>query len=117
MWKANKYYRGELGEGDVPPNVCIEIALWDRFGWGPEQTDKLSMNTLRMMFIAMEQENVSKNATEKLGEPDSERFRLKQQAARAAEMRGDKGNTYDDDDGEVAPMGGNARTFRRQMRG
>jgi hypothetical protein len=116
MWKAHRYYRGELGEGDMPPDVCIEIALWDRFGWGPEQTDSISLNKLRMMFIVMEQERVSRHAAEKLGNPDSERMRLKQQAARAAEMRGEKKiNTYDGDDGVTGTT--NAKTFRKEMRG
>jgi hypothetical protein len=110
MWKAHKYYRGELTEGDMPPDVCIEIALWDRFGWGPEQTDALSLNDLRMMFIAMEQERVSKHAVEKMGEPDTERMMAKKRAQQAAEMQGDN---YGDEPHQAT----NAKTIRRQMRG
>lgn len=112
MWKAHKYYRGELAEGDTPPDACIEIALWDRFGWGPEQTNALSMNDMRIMFAVMEQERISRHSIEKLGAPDTERMRAKQQAARAAELRGEtRGHSEDDPVPET-----NAKVIRRNMR-
>lgn len=77
MWAAAKYYAHKLGEGELPPNECIEIALWDRFGWGPTETNQLTSKQLRNIFIVMEQERWTKDAVENLGKPDFERFQKK----------------------------------------
>jgi len=60
-----------LGWGEQPPNICIEIALWERFpGWGPHITDKFSIHYLRTLFAILEQREVDRNAIESLGKPD-----------------------------------------------
>lgn len=61
----------------MPPVECIEMALWDRFKWGPEQTDRLTSRKLRIIFSILEQEKVSKDAIENLGKPDNERMQQK----------------------------------------
>lgn len=60
----------------MPPDECIEIALWDRFKWGPDQTDRFTSKRLKILFAILEQERVSKNAME-LGAPDSRRINQK----------------------------------------
>jgi hypothetical protein len=67
------YYRNKLPPGQLPPDECVEIALWDRFGWGPEQTEKLTEGRLRIIFAILEQQRVSKDRMENLGNPDVRR--------------------------------------------
>jgi len=64
--------------GEIPPDECIEIALWDRFGWGPSETDSLSPLRLRKIFVILEQQRVSKDAVENLGPPNEGRMAQKQ---------------------------------------
>lgn len=73
-----------MGQGELPPDICIEIALWDRFGWGPEQTNKLTLAKLRTLFAVLEQQRVTKDAIENLGPPNPERL----QAMVAAQAEG-----------------------------
>jgi len=61
----------------LPPVECIEISLWERFKWGPEQTDRLSSRKLRAIFAILEQERVSKDAIDNLGKPDPVRMQQK----------------------------------------
>ena len=64
-----------MPEGDSPPDICIEIALWDRFpGWGPEQTRRLTMLELRILFAVLEQQRVTKDSMENLGKPSQEKL-------------------------------------------
>lgn len=58
----------------MPPAICIEVALWERFGWGPEVTDKFTDARLREMMIVLEQQRVSRDAVSNLGPPDSSRL-------------------------------------------
>ena len=87
MFTAAKYYEGKLAEGELPPDECIEIALWDRFGWGPLDTECISFNKLRMIFLILEQERVSKNKTEDLGKPNFERMQSSMEAKAAAQTQ------------------------------
>ena len=59
-----------------PPDLCIEVALWDRFGWGPEQTRSMTFKELRQLFIVLEQQRVSRDAVENLGKPTVERAEM-----------------------------------------
>ena len=38
----------------MPPNFALEIILWDRFGWGPEQTRSMTISQLRGLFLILE---------------------------------------------------------------
>lgn len=38
--------------------------MWDRFGWGPEQTDKFTLAGMKMLFAILEQQRVSRDAVE-----------------------------------------------------
>jgi hypothetical protein len=82
----------------------VELALWDRFGWGPDQTSKLSLSQLRLLFAVMEQQRVSKDAIENLGSPDFKRIEAKMLALRAAEKQ---------QESQVA----NAKVIRRDLQG
>lgn len=108
-WRASQYYRGRLKEGDIPPDECIELSLWDRFGWGPEQTDRLTLPRLRMLFAILEQQKVTEDAIHNLGEPDYERMKMKERAARH--------NKHGVEQKHKAPPQGqaNARVIRRQL--
>lgn len=35
-------------------DLFIEIALWDKFGWGPRETEKLTLEQLRFIFALLE---------------------------------------------------------------
>jgi hypothetical protein len=64
-----------LPEGEAPPDICIEIALWDRFqGWGPEQTNRFTLTQLRVLFAVLEQQRVTKDSIENLGKPSSQKL-------------------------------------------
>ena len=71
---SHKYYTGKLGKNELPPDICIEIALWDRFGWGPKETEEIDMKKIREMFVVLEQQRVSRDAIENLGRPSEEKF-------------------------------------------
>ena len=66
----------------MPPVECVEIALWDRFKWGPEQTKQLTSRRLRIIFALLEQEKVTKDAVENLGSPDQERIQQQMAAGK-----------------------------------
>jgi hypothetical protein len=38
----------------MPNDLFIQIAIWDRFGWGPRETDKLTLKQLRALFQALD---------------------------------------------------------------
>lgn len=69
MHLADLYYRGELPKGECAPDECIELTLWEKFGWGPEQTERLTTAKLRRIFGVMEQRRVSHDKIENLGRP------------------------------------------------
>jgi hypothetical protein len=73
-WLVHRYYAGKLPTGILPPNICIEIRLWEQFGWGPEQTERLTQAKIREIFIALEQRRVTMDAITNLGPPDMERM-------------------------------------------
>jgi hypothetical protein len=62
-----------LRKGELPPDICLEIALWDRFGWGPAETEGLSFKKLKECFLVLEQQRVSQDAVENLGKPTPEK--------------------------------------------
>lgn len=59
----------------MPPDICIELALWDRFGWGPDDTDKFTLKQMRELFSVLEQQRISKNAVEELGPPSEHKLK------------------------------------------
>jgi len=61
-----------MAKNELPPDLCIEIALWDRFGWGPNETESISLRKMREIFIVLEQQRISRDAMENLGRPTSE---------------------------------------------
>ena len=77
-----------LPAGELPPDECIEIALWDRFGWGPNDTDTIAAARLRKIFSILEQQRVTRDAIENLGNPNPDRMeeKIRLQAA----LRGSK---------------------------
>jgi hypothetical protein len=96
----------------MPPDECIELMLWDRFGWGPEQTSRFTLDQLRVMFAVIEQQRVSRDAVENLGKPDPDRVQAKVAAANDAKRRG--GRPSSNQEKETGP--GNAKIIRREMR-
>lgn len=58
----------------MPPDICVEIALWDRFGWGPEQTRKITITELRILFAILEQQQVSRDYKERMGRGNQKRY-------------------------------------------
>lgn len=101
-----------MAEGDMPPDECIELMLWDRFGWGPEQTQRFSLTQLRVLFAVIEQQRVSRDAVENLGKPDPDRVQAKITQAEEARRRGKKPRQTNEK--ETSP--GNAKIIRREMR-
>ena len=66
-----------MPEGEAPPDICIEVALWDRFqGWGPEQTNRLTLTQLRVLFAVLEQQRVTKDSIENLGRPSPQKLEM-----------------------------------------
>ena len=61
--------------------------LWDRFGWGPEQTSKLTLSKLREMFAVLEQQRVDRDYRENLGGPDPERLASMMEAQREGKAK------------------------------
>ncbi len=55
-----------MSSGDVPPDECIEILLWEKFHWSPAETDKLSSTKLRRLFLILEQQRVSSDSVQNL---------------------------------------------------
>ena len=96
----------------MPPDECIELMLWDRFGWGPEQTSRFILDQLRMLFAVIEQQRVSRDAVENLGKPDPDRVQAKMAAADEIRRRGKKSSSSQEK--ETSP--GNAKIIRREMR-
>ncbi len=85
---AHRYYMGKLTSGEMPPDICLEISLWDRFGWGPDQTSSLTQVKLREIFAVLEQQRASRDARDNLGSPNEERLRAKN-AAKTINVSGD----------------------------
>jgi ribulose bisphosphate carboxylase small subunit len=78
----------------LPPDVCIEIALWERFGWGPKDTDDMPLRRMRELFAVLEQQRSSRNAID-MGPPSYERMAAidaKKKAEEAAKKIVDKTN-------------------------
>jgi len=96
----------------MPPDECIELMLWDRFGWGPEQTSRFTLAQLRVFFAVIEQQRVSRDAVENLGKPDPDRVQSKIAAAEEMRRRGQKSSPREQETGP-----GNAKVIRREMRG
>jgi hypothetical protein len=61
----------------MPPEECIEIALWDRFHWSWRDTDGLDQAKMRRIFVVLEQQRATKDAVENLGRPNEDRIRSK----------------------------------------
>lgn len=81
-----------MGWGEQPPNICIELALWERFpGWGPHITDKMTLAYLRTLFAVIEQREVDRNAIEDLGKPNQEaadaKMKMMEQERAEAKLR------------------------------
>jgi len=95
----------------MPPDECIELMLWDRFGWGPEQTSRFALDQLRVLFAIIEQQRVSRDAVENLGKPDPERMQSKMAAKDELRRRGQKSSTKEQETGPA-----NAKIIRREMR-
>ena len=95
----------------MPPDLCLELMLWDRFGWGPEQTERFSLADLRILFSIIEQQRVSRDAVENLGKPDPERVQSKIAAAREMQKRRNQPSEQKQEHGI-----GNAKIIRRDIR-
>ena len=59
----------------MPLDLCVEMILWDRFHWGPEQTERMSLRKMRELFAVLEQQRVSRDAIQNLGPPTVERHK------------------------------------------
>ena len=62
-----------MPNGTSPPDECIEIALWEKFGWGPDQTEKLTLTKLRKIFAILEQRRITNDKIENFGKPTQAR--------------------------------------------
>jgi hypothetical protein len=49
--------------------------LWDRFGWGPKDTEDISFVKMRQIFLVLSQQQTSRDAVENLGPPSEEKER------------------------------------------
>lgn len=77
-----------MAKNELPPDLCVEIALWDRFGWGPKDTEDLSLKRMRELFVVLEQQRVSRDAVDNLGPPSEQKFQnIMAQRAHEAELR------------------------------
>jgi len=63
-FEAHKYYTNNTGQNELPPDICIEVALWDRFHWGPKDTESMSLKEMRKLFIILQQQHVSRDKVE-----------------------------------------------------
>ena len=62
--------------------------LWDRFGWGPKDTEEFTLKEIRYLFTVLEQQRVSRDAIENLGRPTPEKHeRFMAQLAEEAEHK------------------------------
>jgi hypothetical protein len=59
--------------------------LWDRFGWGPRDTEMMTLPKMRELFAVLEQQRVSRDAVEKLGAPNAGRIEKHVQQLQALE--------------------------------
>jgi hypothetical protein len=96
----------------MPPDACVEISLWDRFGWGPEDTDRLTLAKIRIIFAVMEQQRVTKDAVEELGRPDEDRVRSKVQAMNRAKEEANQRAAMEN---QRTADPSNARVTRREL--
>lgn len=95
-----------MAKNELPPDLCIEIALWDRFNWGPMDTESISLRKMREIFIILEQQRISKDAIENLGRPTehklqrilTERARDTEQKRKKTGSNGNKSNVNKGDD-------------------
>ncbi len=46
----------------VAPKELVDIGLMERFGWTPNEIDEISLGRLQRIFVAMEQQEQSKQA-------------------------------------------------------
>ena len=59
----------------MPPDICIELILWERFKWGPKDTENMTLKKMKELFAVLEQQRVSRDAVENLGPPTLERYK------------------------------------------
>lgn len=76
----------------MPPDECIETALWDRFHWSWRDTDGLPQARLRRIFVVIEQQRATKDAVERLGSPDENRVKAEMLRRIAQQDTKDQGN-------------------------
>jgi len=75
----------------LPPDICIEMSLWDRFKWGPEQTERISYWKMKEIFTVLEQQRVTRDYIDNMGPPSEERYEqlmLERQAKKDAQHKG-----------------------------
>lgn len=68
--------------------------MWERFHWGPQDTNLLSSKELEQLFLCIQQEDVSKNYIEDFGgKPNFERHEkqlMMERAQKDAQNMNDK---------------------------
>ena len=66
----DKYVKSQHGKTAVqypPPMEMIEISLYDRFGWTPEDVDKIDYGRLQRMMLVLKQMEMSEEAASATG--------------------------------------------------
>lgn len=62
---VDRYIKSQNGKSIMnhpPPAELIEISLFDRFGWSPEDVDNIDYGRLQRIMVAMKQMERSENA-------------------------------------------------------
>lgn len=58
MLAVDRYIKSQHGRSKTshpPPTELIEISLYDRFGWTPEDVDKIDYGRLQRIMVALNQ--------------------------------------------------------------
>lgn len=62
---VDRYVKSQHGKtimNHPPPPELIEISLFDRFGWSPEDVDKIDYGRLQRIMVALKQMERSEEA-------------------------------------------------------
>lgn len=69
--------------------------MWDRFGWGPDDTERLSFWKMKELFVVLEQQRVTRDYIDNVGPPSEEKLKaimLERQAKRDSQYKPKQGN-------------------------
>jgi predicted AAA+ superfamily ATPase len=70
---VDRYVKSQAGKTIInhpPPPELIEISLFDRFGWSPEDVDNIEYGRLQRIMVAMKQmERSEESLTNRSSQP------------------------------------------------